>query len=230
MSNATLTSGPVGWFGKLPAFGDFVQRHLPASFVCGWDAWLQAGMAAASMQQGEQWKDIYLRFPIWYFLRSVNLEDAKAPARSLWAGMLVPSNDRVGRLFPFTIAFQVPAELFLQLDFSRLEDQLEQLETSVLDVLATDDVEAFEQALAGVAPIAADLPSRPLHAIAPAALQQHLGAQALLERLHDSTLFWAPDAGPAEPLILAAEPLQAEDFCRLAYPLATPLTVTVMAG
>ena len=32
----------TGLFGKLPAHGDFVRRHLPRSFVTPWDEWLWA--------------------------------------------------------------------------------------------------------------------------------------------------------------------------------------------
>jgi type VI secretion system protein ImpM len=223
MSSTTLISGPIGWFGKFPALGDFVQRHLPDSFVPAWDAWLQGGMAAASQQQGEEWKDNFLRFPVWYFLRGVPDQESVDDPHRLWAGMLVPSADRVGRLYPLTIAFDLPAELFLQLGFALLENRLEEIEGLVLDVLSTDDMPKFEQALADMAPISSASASKPLHTVAPAALLQRLGAQTMLAQLRDNTLFWAPDAGPAEPLMLAAEPLQAETFCKLVLPSTASL-------
>ena len=35
-----------GWYGKLPALGDFASRRLPPEFVEPWDRWLAAGLAA----------------------------------------------------------------------------------------------------------------------------------------------------------------------------------------
>ena len=32
----------TGWYGKLPASGDFATRRLPPSFIEPWDAWLNA--------------------------------------------------------------------------------------------------------------------------------------------------------------------------------------------
>ncbi|MBL8452331.1 MAG: type VI secretion system-associated protein TagF, partial [Zoogloea sp.] len=32
----------AGWYGKLPALGDFAQRRLEQDFITGWDTWLQA--------------------------------------------------------------------------------------------------------------------------------------------------------------------------------------------
>ncbi|WP_334191130.1 type VI secretion system-associated protein TagF [Noviherbaspirillum sp.] len=223
MSNSALASGPVGWFGKLPALGDFVQRNLPDHFVPAWDTWLQAGMAAASRQQGEEWKDAFLCFPVWYFLRRVPGDASPESASSVWTGMFLPSADRVGRLYPLTVAFPVPADMFLQLDFVLLEARLEEIETLVLNVLASDDLAGFERALAALAPMHVDPAVKALHTVAPAALMKRLGAQALLDELHGSTLFWAPDAGPLEPLLLAAEPLQADTFCKLVTPLTTSL-------
>ena len=39
----------VGWFGKIPALGDFVTRHLPPSFVQPWDEWLSAELSEARL-------------------------------------------------------------------------------------------------------------------------------------------------------------------------------------
>ena len=103
MSEPTLMTGPpapvAGWYGKIPALGDFASRRLPTDFVNIWDAWLQDALAASRSALRERWQNIYLNSPIWHF--------ALLPGvcgTSCWAGVLMPSIDKVGRHFPLTIA------------------------------------------------------------------------------------------------------------------------------
>ena len=49
-----------GFFGKLPAHGDFVERNLPSAAITGWDEWLQQAVAISREQLGESWLDTYL--------------------------------------------------------------------------------------------------------------------------------------------------------------------------
>ena len=88
-----------GWYGKVPSLGDFVKRRLPVEFVTSWDAWLQDVLQATRTALGEGWLDCYLTMPIWRF---VLLPGLMGP--SGWAGVLMPSVDRVGRHFPLTVA------------------------------------------------------------------------------------------------------------------------------
>jgi type VI secretion system protein ImpM len=89
----------TGWYGKLPARGDFICRRLPGAFVERWDAWLQSAIGSGSERLGTRWLDCYSRAPVWRFLLSPGLVTGGA-----LAGVLMPSADRVGRLFPLTIA------------------------------------------------------------------------------------------------------------------------------
>ncbi len=92
-----------GWYGKLPSLGDFASRRLPAEFINAWDAWLQEVLQATRDALGEGWLDCYLTMPIWRF---VLLPGLVGP--SGWAGVLMPSVDRVGRQFPLTVAVALP--------------------------------------------------------------------------------------------------------------------------
>lgn len=108
---------PAGVFGKLPAHGDFIYRDLPTRFINVLDTWLQGFVGGSKEQLGEQWLDIYLTSPIWRFAFSEGVVDESA-----WAGVFLPSVDRVGRYFPFSIAMPlvsgtVPTE-FLSLQSS----------------------------------------------------------------------------------------------------------------
>jgi type VI secretion system protein ImpM len=92
-----------GYFGKLPGHGDFVTRALPADFVRRWDEWLQAALSTSRQQLGEAWLELYLTSPVWCFALA-----AGVCGRAAIAGVLIPSVDRVGRYFPFTLACPLP--------------------------------------------------------------------------------------------------------------------------
>jgi len=90
----------TGFFGKLASHGDFVSRRLSPAFVRGWDDWLQVGLQHSRHCLGMQWQSTYLRSPIWHFALA-----AGVCAEPGWAGVLMPSVDRVGRYFPLTVAY-----------------------------------------------------------------------------------------------------------------------------
>jgi len=99
------TTNPVGFFGKLPAHGDFIYRGLPTNFINIWDEWLQGFVKCSQEQLNEAWLDIYLTSPIWRFALSEGVVDQYG-----WVGIVLPSVDRVGRYFPFSIAARVSSE------------------------------------------------------------------------------------------------------------------------
>ena len=121
----------IGIFGKLPAHGDFVQRNLPAEFINVWDEWLQHYVAGTKEQLGENWLDLYLTSPLWRFVFSAGVVDENS-----WAGIMIPSVDRVGRYYPFSIIKKLPANInafeFIQLQ-SAWYKELEDLALSALD-------------------------------------------------------------------------------------------------
>ena len=50
----------TGWYGKLPANGDFLTRRLPPSFIEPWDAWLNRILAGSRERMGAGWRDAFL--------------------------------------------------------------------------------------------------------------------------------------------------------------------------
>jgi type VI secretion system protein ImpM len=91
--------GPAGWFGKIPALGDFASRRLPPEFISAWDDWLSEGLPEAQQSLGADWLECYLKAPIWCFALTPGVLDARP-----WCGVLMPSVDRVGRQYPLTFA------------------------------------------------------------------------------------------------------------------------------
>ena len=98
-------SNQTGFYGKLPGYGDFIERNLPRPFIEQWDPWLQRCVQTSQQMLGEHWLNCYLTAPIWRFALSSGCVDGSA-----WLGLVLPSVDRVGRYFPLTLAQPLPAQ------------------------------------------------------------------------------------------------------------------------
>jgi type VI secretion system protein ImpM len=88
-----------GWYGKLPALGDFASRRLTPLFIEPWDEWLAASLASWRASDAA-WLDAYLAAPPLRFALGAGVPFEQSPG---YAGVLMPSVDRVGRYFPLTI-------------------------------------------------------------------------------------------------------------------------------
>jgi type VI secretion system protein ImpM len=99
------STASVGFFGKLPCNGDFLQRRVPQAFLDVWDPWLQECVHASRETLQEGWLPAYLTSPVWRFV----LPEAICGSGA-YAGILAPSVDRVGRYFPMTIVTQVDVD------------------------------------------------------------------------------------------------------------------------
>src|SRR5215470_14234575 len=95
----------VGFYGKLPSHGDFISRSVADAFIDRWDAWLQAGMAQSRQDLGNDWLDLFLTSPVWRFALERGVIGGNA-----FAGILLPSVDRVGRYFPLTVVAELLPE------------------------------------------------------------------------------------------------------------------------
>src|SRR5205814_3054836 len=118
-----------GWFGKIPALGDFAMRRLPAEFTELWDAWLAESIEASEAELGQAWRNVYLRAPIWRFMLAPDIIDDR-----FWFGVLMPSIDRVGRYFPLTIV--TPCAQPPQPPLALLETWFERATAAALDCLS----------------------------------------------------------------------------------------------
>ena len=193
-------AGTPGYFGKIVGFPDFVSRRLPRSFVEPWDDWLRHCLLASRETLGSTWHDTYMTSPIWRFVLSPGVCGPLA-----WAGVLMPSTDRVGRHFPFTVGCEVPdgAGRLTLLTATGWFEALEELALSTLD--EPFDLEAFDAALQRLpVPSPADGPVRKLRNArggevswcfgldSVAAVPRSLPAitDAVLERALDRRTFW----------------------------------------
>jgi type VI secretion system protein ImpM len=129
----------IGLYGKLPAHGDFVDRHLPSEFIVHWDQWLQESLTASASRLGPAWIDYYLTAPMWRFALTNGCVDNKK-----WLGILLPSVDSVGRYFPLTFALPLPADSTLTDTLFNNSEWFNRLEAIALACLHEQpDVEAI---------------------------------------------------------------------------------------
>ena len=146
----------TGFYGKLPCRGDFMQRRAPQAFVDTWDAWLSECLHVSREQLAERWLDMYLTSPVWRFVLAEGICGEGA-----YAGVMLPSVDRVGRYFPLTIVSPLePGSCILEAACGTGRawfDAAEELALRALD--ASDlDLQAFDaevDALAGLGTSAA---------------------------------------------------------------------------
>jgi type VI secretion system ImpM family protein len=89
----------TGIYGKLPSYGDFVRRELPQGFVQPWDAWLQQCLGALRETFGPDLPPLWAAAPVWRFRLP-----AGACGDAAVVGVMLTSEDSVGRLFPLTLA------------------------------------------------------------------------------------------------------------------------------
>lgn len=180
-----------GWYGKLPQLGDFARRRLPPEFIEPWDAWLQQGLQSSRAALGEIWLACYLAAPIWRF---VLLPGVIGPGA--WAGVLMPSVDRVGRYFPLTLCTGLHEAAPLVPSLTALDSWLADLEACALLALdAERGLDRMEVALQ-------DLPACP-GAIDPdpaapnsaaTGFLDGLGARVLPQALAGNGFWWRCDA------------------------------------
>ena len=123
----------LGFFGKLPINGDFIQRDLPAHFIHLWDSWLQENLSACQQQLAESWLKHYLTSPIWRFFIAPSVIDNNA-----YIGIVGPSVDSVGRYFPLTIATPIAVEHVPSLFSAAFQDIYSELENLFLKYLNAD--------------------------------------------------------------------------------------------
>ena len=140
-----------GWHGKLPSLGDFASRRLSPGFLAIWDTWLASGLHQLRQYQPDTWLDAYLASPTRRFLLMPGVLPGEF-GQQAWAGVLMPSVDRVGRYFPFTIVLPLAAVPASSEQMQSLWSWLGRLDELAADAMHDDwTVDRLEAELAGLA-------------------------------------------------------------------------------
>ncbi len=92
--------GEVGCFGKLPLSPEFIRVNAKGATLEAFDQWIQEGLLWCRAKLGPQWRNDFLQSESWYFLFQV-------PQQNEWLiGVMTPSQDKAGRVFPMTLFFR----------------------------------------------------------------------------------------------------------------------------
>jgi type VI secretion system protein ImpM len=204
----------LGYYGKLPARGDFVGRRLPRETIGLWDGWLQEAVAASREALGAGWLDLYLVSPLWRFVLPAGL----CGSTNL-AGILMPSVDKVGRAFPLMLAVEFDAGLPLATLLAGGSDWFAAIEDLALSALAEDF--ALDRLDAPVAahrlgPATGSLATRPIE-LGPIGHCLPLGgpddARVLTENGGgtDRSFWWTNGSQRVAPVLVLARGLPAPD-------------------
>jgi type VI secretion system protein ImpM len=176
---------------------DFLRMNLSASFVKFWDSWLQTVMQGSRISFGDGWNDRYLSAPIWRF----TLPRGHAGPKPV-LGVLMPSVDRVGRQFPFTLVAEHALESTALAHFAN-DSTFEQLEDIALAALDDEtSIASVTQSLEGLRvslPAKAYLANRVYSGSAP--LQAVLAADVLEER-YGQRAVWTTKGSADNKMIL----------------------------
>jgi type VI secretion system protein ImpM len=144
-----MANDVLGWFGKLPSTGDFVQRRLPSDFVQAWDDWLAQELGSWQSAEPDGWLTAYLAGPSWRFVLLPGCLAGLERIEDGMAGVLMPSVDRVGRYFPLTIAWALPVAPGAGGAVHRLFAQLREVDNLALEAVQNDwTVQQLDDALA----------------------------------------------------------------------------------
>lgn len=122
----------VGFYGKIPANGDFVSRYLSADTQAVLEDWAGQVMKASREQLAEQWLPTYLTSPIWRFALPAGVLSEYA-----YKGVYIPSVDKVGRYYPMILCQPTTASP-LQL-YCADQEWYTKAEDTLLPVLNDDD-------------------------------------------------------------------------------------------
>ena len=120
----------IGFYGKIPSHRDFIHVNLPRAFVQSWDLWLQEVIFHWRNELTGDWVADYLTLTPYRFVLSKGIA-----GEVHWLGVMVPSRDHVGRLFPLTLCIPLPAQLsplVIQKNHTSWLDSLENLAISCL--------------------------------------------------------------------------------------------------
>ena len=151
------------YFGKQPAYADFVSRNAEGGACRAFDRWVRDGMhALAAADAG--WESKYAAAEGFLF-QFVNDDGREALLGRLW-----PSRDRLGRLFPVWFGFRIPTyPAALERLPTLYQDYLDLLDRSWNSLPTDHDIESFFDLAAELRPRTDSVPYRTfVHSTSPA--------------------------------------------------------------
>jgi type VI secretion system protein ImpM len=138
----------IGWYGKLPGAGDFVQRGLPESVVNAWAHWFQLGLVYWQQTNSLQPRRM-LEAPVWNFIVPPTLG-----SQMIQMGCISPAHDRVGREYPLCAMRLIDPQQWNNRQLDVAAEWYQQLaRLLVTAVRRSFTQQQFDEALQGLVPL-----------------------------------------------------------------------------
>lgn len=129
----------IGYYGKIPAKGDFISKGIPADVVDTLHEFFAEGLKQSADSLEDEWITKYSVAPLWLFYLQQNIISDQA-----WLGIMMPSVDRVNRHFPFIVLEPVNTPISNIGELGTYETSIFQLENLMLSLLEPDsDIDAI---------------------------------------------------------------------------------------
>jgi type VI secretion system protein ImpM len=137
----------MGYFGKVPAAGDFVSRNIDRKLRENLDGWLRASLEQSRATLGDSWLSSFLAAPVWRFLIN-GMAGLQQPV----IGVMIPSVDKVGRYFPFLVVAEIDKAAMDSDGLALIDRAIGAMEPFALSALEEEfDLDYIEHQLAALA-------------------------------------------------------------------------------
>ncbi|HSP88105.1 MAG TPA: type VI secretion system-associated protein TagF, partial [Ignavibacteriaceae bacterium] len=134
-----------GYFGKLPAFNDFVKFNAGGDELLVFDKWLQEGLVSARMKLKSEWMNYYKASGQFFFFYPFT------GTNKILSGILIPSWDKSGREFPFLIFFYLGKDQLINVPYYLIPviliDILKEFKFIAADISTVTDLSVISERL-----------------------------------------------------------------------------------
>lgn len=154
MNSDQNSTDDLGWYGKLPTTGDFLQRRLPASVVNHWAHWCHNGLVELQRNLAEYDAHAFSAAPVWNFIIPATLG-----SRYIQMGCMLPARDSVGRHYPICAMRLFTPDEWHPHQLNIAEPWYQQLGHTLLNGVRNGlSIEQFDRSLVSLAPLPAPPP------------------------------------------------------------------------
>jgi type VI secretion system ImpM family protein len=119
----------IGFFGKLPAFADFIKFNAGGKEILVIDNWIQEGLALAKIKYKNEWKSHYNKCPNINFIYPFTGTD------NITLGVISPTNDKSGRSYPFIMFINTIKSITAEMQYYLFPLAFEKIYTSFNDII-----------------------------------------------------------------------------------------------
>jgi len=138
----------AGFFGKLPAFADFIKHNSACTEISIIDNWIQEGLTLAKLKYRDEWKSRYDNCP------PINFIFPFTETENLITGLLRTSIDKSGRSFPVIFFLHIKKSVIQNIPIFLLPPVFNQVLDAFNDICyyyyQSDNINSLKSAVSSV--------------------------------------------------------------------------------